>query len=364
MMIEYSSTNEDSSSEMAVLQLKKTDVVFCITASGDRTLSLLASQPSRIISLDGNPAQSRLLRLKLAALVSIPTHKTYKAYMADGTLDERAEIHTAYVERMIPPSERKATNLEIMGPAMRDTPMYCGRLERFTRVTARLARLFYGEKWVVDIMGERDIERRQELLSGWPGKTGMCLGRLVVSMARHLPRRWQPFPSMGYTAQGLSPMEFFRRRFTEGLATRPGKESPLTSLLLTSRLSDECLPTHMLEAGHQAARNAMVNGHTMVDIETQEAVAYLKGSNLFFDAFSVSDILSYLDQDECDTLFRLVAARAAPGARFIFRQFLTERSIPEDVRNRYVRDPALEERLAREDSCFIYTFMAGVISWL
>jgi hypothetical protein len=69
-----------------------------------------------------------------------------------------------------------------------------------------------------------------------------------------------------------------------------------------------------------------------------------------------------MDQGQCDTLFRVMVTRAAPGSRFLFRQFLTNWTIPEDVRDLYARDSELEERLTRQDSCFIYTFMAGVIT--
>jgi S-adenosylmethionine-diacylglycerol 3-amino-3-carboxypropyl transferase len=361
-MLDYSSTNEDAFCEVAALKLTGSDVVLSITASGDRTLSLLAeAPPAKVVSIDSNGAQTQLFQLKLAALSGIPTYQMYRAYMAEGNLEVRAAIHKAHVERAIPATEKKSINTGVLGPAMRRTPMYCGALEGFARVSSFLARLFFGKSWITLIMDETDPARRKALLAGWPGDSSAYFGRLVVGVTKHLPRSWQPFPGLGFAAPGSCPVDTFARRFASGLATRRGRESPLASLLLTGRLTEECLPAHMTERGYGAVKGAVLS-HTEIDVRTGDVVAFLRESDDMFNAFSFSDILSYMDQGRCDELFRLVAVRAVPGARFLFRQFLTQWTIPEDVRARYIRDEALEESLRERDSCFIYTFLAGVIA--
>jgi S-adenosylmethionine:diacylglycerol 3-amino-3-carboxypropyl transferase len=65
--INYSASNEDGDSESEALQIRNSDVVLCITGSGARTLDLLIDNPSKIYSIDFNPTQNYLLKLKMAA---------------------------------------------------------------------------------------------------------------------------------------------------------------------------------------------------------------------------------------------------------------------------------------------------------
>ena len=66
--VNYSSSNEDSRSEIRALQLISQDSVLCITGSGARTLDLLIANPAKVVSLDFNPCQNFLLELKIAAM--------------------------------------------------------------------------------------------------------------------------------------------------------------------------------------------------------------------------------------------------------------------------------------------------------
>lgn len=81
-----------------------------------------------------------------------------------------------------------------------------------------------------------------------------------------------------------------------------------------------------------------------------------------FDAFSLSDVPSYLTADSLARLLEGVARRAAPGARFCIRLFLVRPPLPEPFPARFVRDAELERRLAEEDHAFAYDFVAGHVA--
>ena len=66
--INYSSYNEDGTSELKALNIAPNDNVLCITGSGARTLDLLIATPNSIISIDYNPTQNFLLELKITAI--------------------------------------------------------------------------------------------------------------------------------------------------------------------------------------------------------------------------------------------------------------------------------------------------------
>jgi S-adenosylmethionine-diacylglycerol 3-amino-3-carboxypropyl transferase len=64
----YTTSDEDSTSELWALRLGPGDAVLSITGSGCRTLALLAGDVRRVVSVDGNPLQNYLLELKMHAM--------------------------------------------------------------------------------------------------------------------------------------------------------------------------------------------------------------------------------------------------------------------------------------------------------
>ncbi|MCU0882928.1 MAG: BtaA family protein, partial [Hyphomonadaceae bacterium] len=66
--LNFTSANEDGATELAALASVAGDRVLCLTASGTRPLDLLLGDASQIVALDMNPAQNRLLALKIAAI--------------------------------------------------------------------------------------------------------------------------------------------------------------------------------------------------------------------------------------------------------------------------------------------------------
>ena len=76
--INYSQCWEDSEILTKALDISKRDSVLSVSSGGDNTLSLLCLGPSKIVSIDVNPAQNYLLELKLAAA----THLSYHEFLS------------------------------------------------------------------------------------------------------------------------------------------------------------------------------------------------------------------------------------------------------------------------------------------
>ena len=67
------------------------------------------------------------------------------------------------------------------------------------------------------------------------------------------------------------------------------------------------------------------------------------------DGFAVSNILEWLTPEQTDELFAQVVRTAAPGARFVFRNFVGWNEVPERWREVVVEDRAVGEALIRRD---------------
>src|SRR5579864_7182942 len=59
---------EDPESDQAALKIESGDTVFAITSGACNVLGFLLCDPKIIYSVDINPAQSRILELKIAAI--------------------------------------------------------------------------------------------------------------------------------------------------------------------------------------------------------------------------------------------------------------------------------------------------------
>ena len=72
----YAQTWEDSGVLRQALALGPEDTALSIAAAGDNTLALLLDNPKRVIAIDRNPVQLEVLRLKMAALRTLPREST------------------------------------------------------------------------------------------------------------------------------------------------------------------------------------------------------------------------------------------------------------------------------------------------
>jgi S-adenosylmethionine:diacylglycerol 3-amino-3-carboxypropyl transferase len=119
------------------------------------------------------------------------------------------------------------------------------------------------------------------------------------------------------------------------------------------------MPPYLREERVHDLKTALVKSD--IHLVQMDIVDYLASTGEVFDAFSLSDCISYMGEDRLRALLAGILRRGKTGSRFIFRQFLTTHVIPEEFAPYFVRDPILEETLEREDTSLIYTFMAGTM---
>jgi S-adenosylmethionine-diacylglycerol 3-amino-3-carboxypropyl transferase len=80
-----------------------------------------------------------------------------------------------------------------------------------------------------------------------------------------------------------------------------------------------------------------------------------------FDAFSLSDISSYLDDGAHHGLFEHVLGAAARGARFCSRSNLHHRPLALEHEKRVLRQDCLERELSARDHSCVHDFIVGEI---
>jgi S-adenosylmethionine-diacylglycerol 3-amino-3-carboxypropyl transferase len=137
------------------------------------------------------------------------------------------------------------------------------------------------------------------------------------------------------------------------------RDNPFLSLILRGYVEPSAFPPYLTTAGVEVIRSRLdrLSWHHANVIDFLE-----KAAPNSIDCFSLSDIASYMDSSNFLRLLAAVRGAARPGARFSIRQFMSERRIPDALRESFLRDYNLERHLEEQDYCFVYRFMAGTIS--
>lgn len=351
----YSSINEDWRTEAAALACNARSNVLCVTGSGARPLDLLALGPARVVAVDANPAQNALLILKAAALGRLPFEK-YARFLglAPSPARERLAMLAA-LSPALPPEVADFWNSQRR--AVATGVLWAGRWERYFRVTGQAARLLRPLA-TARLFSFEDIAAQRRFVGlRWDSSFGRLLARLVLSrFAGRLLLRDPAFAA----PHSLDGGRFVYERMTAHLGRVLAKESFMVNLVLRGHLPASDLPPHLTPSGAAAIRPRL----DRLEVLTTDVVDLLEDAARVetFDAFSLSDVPSYLSQEGFERLLDGVAHRASPGAHFCIRLFLVRPSFPERFAARLVRDGGLEHRLAREDHAFAYDFIAGRVA--
>jgi S-adenosylmethionine-diacylglycerol 3-amino-3-carboxypropyl transferase len=81
-----------------------------------------------------------------------------------------------------------------------------------------------------------------------------------------------------------------------------------------------------------------------------------------YSAYSLSDVGSYLSDDEYGRLWHAIIETAQPGARVCERQFLVKRPVPTEVVHRIRLDLEMERALEESDDSLFYTFVVAHVA--
>ena len=355
----YTSVNEDWRTEADALAVRRGDAILCVTGSGARALDLLALDPGRVVAVDVNPAQTALLRLKVEALRALP-FDSYARFLGlrEAAPDERLAFLDS-VLRVLPVED--ALFWRSRRRAVAGGILWAGRWERTFRRVGSVSRLLR-PRVTARLLASDGLDAQARLVRA---RWDTPLGRLLacLSLSRPVLRLLLRDPAF-FPADSLPAGRYVHERMTAHLTRVLARESFLVGLVLTGRLPEADLPPHLTPEGAERIRRRLAR----LEAVTADVVELLGASPSpsrtpeRFDAFSLSDVPSYLTQEAFERLLDGVVSRAAPGARFCVRLFLTRPTVPPRLAGRLVRDGALERRLAEDDHAFVYDFLAGRVA--
>lgn len=350
--INYSSSNEDSSSEIRTLRIRETDRVLCITGSGARPLDLLTAGPAEIVSVDFNPCQNYLLELKIRAIGGLG-HQEFLEFVGIKPSSWRIEMYRMLRPRL---SEEARHFWDGHSRIILKGVIYQGGWERFFK---RLAVVigFVRAGLLRELFSPGSVDRQARLWADvWNSREWKMFLRLVSQRAVwkyvfHDPGFYR------YVPKEFSVYHYLEKRFDHAFKTLPISQSAFASLLFFGQFNS-VLPLYLEKKNHEVL---LKNLHKVRWVTSSLGEFLDRSEEHSFDKYSLSDFSSYTDEKEYDRIWRGILRTAAPGARVCERQFLVKRPLPRSVEPNARRDRALERELEESDNSMFYSFITAEV---
>ncbi|EFB41744.1 hypothetical protein pah_c022o010 [Parachlamydia acanthamoebae str. Hall's coccus] len=351
--LNYSFGNEDWRTEQQALNIQPQDTVLCITASGDRPLHLLLNDCKELISIDANPIQNYLLSLKRAAMQAFD-FPNYLNFL-EGRLENQASDS---LHKLLPFMDGDAAHYWMHQASMLDKGiLFQGHIERIFKHVSMLFRCLRPKKVKRLFEFENLEEQRKFLHAEWD--TLFLRKLFVFALNPIFPRVFFNDPGLfAHVDSTIQVGAYIYDRMLQCLQGCLASENAFVSLMFQGALKKDFYPPYLTAKGTEVIKPRL----DKIKIKTENVINYLKRvPDRTFDAFSLSDIASYMSKESFDELMQAVYRTAKPGARFCIRQFSSNHQIPIHLKPYFQRDINLEKKLEAEDYFFVYRFLTGEI---
>lgn len=351
--LNYSLGNEDWHVEEQALNVKSNDRVICVTASGDRPLHLLMTPCSEVISVDMNHIQNFLLELKMAALYCLDYEK-YLAFLGCNEATDRLAIFNSFKSHL---SSESLAFWSKNPTIIKNGVIYQGRVERFTFVASKFLNLVK-HKQIKTLFSFNDIESQREFIAKkWD--TSIWKWIFYISLNPNLMKLMINDPGViAHIEPSIKPGKYIYDRMLDYLNNHLARKSALLQLILTGRVLPEAYFPYLTFEGYNKIRKNI----SRLTFQTVNIIDYINNPETEkFDCFSMSDIASYMPQESFNNLLQGIYHAAKPNARFCIRKLMSNHAIPSNIEMHFKRDNALEKKLEKEESNFVYRFIVGEV---
>lgn len=345
----YSTCDEDSRSELRALHIAEGDNVLAVTGSGCRALSLVVGHPATVTSVDSSAGQTYLLELKLAAI----RHFSYDTLLEFLGVDESAHRWKLFEELSPQLSRGAVAYFSKYHKAIEKGVLQAGRHEQlYVRVVAPAMRLLYGA-------GMRELFRAPDL------ETQRRIYRTRID-----GKLWRAMVRNGFTERTLKTVlnddsyrvvtdvqscgDYVLERLEHTLTNHLAKNNDWVTFMFHGKyLNREVLPHYLLRDNVAAIRAAS----TAVGVVRADLMDHLRSlPDRSVDKFSLSDVTSCIDREQFGTLMKEVVRVARPGARIVYRNFLSRHTPAPELLDVLRRDDELCAALYHDDYAFVYQF--------
>jgi S-adenosylmethionine-diacylglycerol 3-amino-3-carboxypropyl transferase len=348
----YSACNEDTRSELLGLACGPSDTVVAIASGGGRALSLLASEPTRLVAVDLAEEQIVTLELKAAAMDALD-HEAFCAFLGLTRSRERGD---AYVELRPALSPGARRYWDARTDLIREGVLYAGRAEatarRFLWWLRRWGLLDWAVRWFeIESLEEQHLFLRREA-------SRLRLLELALRLYCHPAVVFSLTQDRGFlrSSQGSIGRYMFRRilRWTSANLIR---DSFALHLFYFGHYAEVGpLPPYLTREGFDRAKKCL----DRLELHRARIEDFALRSRLHGRVkWSLSDVGAWMSERAFHDLLRSLVHQGEPGSRYCARNFAAVRATPLELRDRVTRLEALARDLGEADSSVFWGFEVG-----
>ena len=349
--INYSSSNEDSQSELRALNLTDKDSVLCITGSGARPLDLLIKRPASVVSIDNNSAQNFLLELKMRAIEMLD-YSDFLRFIGISPCHERRTVYRG-IRKFLSVGARMFwdSHLKMLDKGV----IYQGGWEQYfcqLSLIIRKARPLMLKK----LFSCRNVDEQAYVWNkGWNNVEWRGFFRLLSS--RLIWKYFFKDPGFyRFVPPNFSIPEYSFARFAFAFENILVSESPYANLLFWGKYDPQgALPIYLQKEHYLTIQSRLAT----LRIVTQSLGDFLEEGEDRFDKYSLSDFSSYTGLEEYRRIWKGVVRTAKNKAVVCERQYLVKRNIPKGISGLVTRNSELELKLQKTDNSIFFSFVVA-----
>ena len=341
----YAQNWEDAELEREALAIGPNDDVVAISGGGCTALALLAAGPRRLYVVDRNPAQLQLLRLKLAAVRTLPPELAAKL-LGGVPSDLRRELYRRVAVDLDADAGRFWSTRQ---DQIRRGVISQGRVERYFSGLRWLLRRIHSRRCIEELFEQPTLEaQRRFYRDRWDTKAWRSL--FLLTHKRILDRALDPLFYRYVDASDLP--RALRQRAERCMTELPMATNHFLSWIFRGRYGDDpaARPLYLQAAGaaaiHQFAER--------MDVQTADIRDFLRTlPSSSCDKLYLSNVSEWMPENEVAPCFEEVHRVARDGAVVCYRALMFDRPMPQAVACRFEEDNARSLDLARRDRAFV-----------
>lgn len=347
----YTTSDEDSYSELKALRIRPSDSVLVITGSGCRSLALLADEPKRLISVDANPHQNYLLELKIEAM-RLLSHEEYLQFLGV----RPASFSRLDIYRQVEPDltlqaqdywRRYSSKIE-------EGLIYLGKHEQFYKRFIGSLLFRPKRKQFMHMLRLSSLEEQRAYFHEhfntpiWRWSMETLCRQSVFKWALGDPS----YDNQVSEQQSIG--NYILQRLIHTFENHLVRDNHfLTFLYCGQYMNEEALPVYLQKRHYDTIKKNL----DRVEIVTDLIDNYLAREKApFIDKVSLSDISGWIPNQTFQKILYEITGKMRSNGILCYRNFLAKR-VPDPVLlAQYERDTDMIERLNHEDLAFAFTF--------
>ena len=340
---------EDPRLDEASLDIGPGKTLLSIVSGGCNTLSLALLGPERVLAVDLNAAQIRLLELKMAGACALD-HRDYLELLGAVPSRSREALYRA-ARPFLSGGARRFWDAHVR--TIRAGVIRQGRYERYLAAFRRLLLVIEGSRRVRRLFELSSAgERRRFYHDEWDTPAWRLFFR--VAFSRTVLGRGGLDPQFFTYVEEIPDFgEHFRRLAEHVLVDLPAADNYFLAQICLGRYQDEtAMPPYLLEKNFDALREAIPRVEILPG-ELEHVLRSLPSRSV--DAFHLSNIFEWVSPDAFERMLGEIHRVGRPGARLCYRNLLVRRRHPRALDSLFRPEDALAARLATTDRSFVYS---------